>query len=83
MVSNFVVLIGDIYINWVNELCVDDCEIDCLIVVIEFVIILFFSGGNGVDKLWNLDVLFLVNLCVKFYNVERGYICCDVIFECW
>lgn len=82
-ISNPVVLTGDIHSNWANELRVDDRNTEELPVATEFVATSLSSGGNGVDKPNNMDQLLSTNPCVKFHNLQRGYILCDVTQKEW
>ncbi|MCC9603591.1 alkaline phosphatase D family protein [Stieleria sp. JC731] len=83
VVSNPVVLTGDIHSNWVNELRVDDRNEDENTVATEFVATSISSGGNGPEKPKNLDAVLANNPCVKYHNAERGYIRCEVTPEHW
>ncbi|TWT87029.1 alkaline phosphatase D family protein [Neorhodopirellula pilleata] len=82
-ISNPVVLTGDIHCNFANELRVDDRQADESPVATEFVATSLSSGGNGVDAPENMDQLLSANPCVKFHNLQRGYILCDVTPNDW
>ncbi len=82
-ISNPVVLTGDIHSNWANELRVDDREVDNQPVATEFVATSLSSGGNGVDQPENMAQMLSANPCVKFHNLQRGYILCDVSPKTW
>ncbi len=82
-ISNPVVLTGDIHSNWANELRVDDRKAEELPVATEFVATSLSSGGNGVDQPENMNQLLSANPCVKFHNLQRGYILCDVTPKQW
>ena len=82
-ISNPVVLTGDIHSNWANELRVDDRRAEEQPVATEFVATSLSSGGNGVDQPENMDQLLSTNPCVKFHNLQRGYILCDVTQDHW
>ncbi|MEZ6137461.1 MAG: alkaline phosphatase D family protein [Pirellulaceae bacterium] len=82
-ISNPVVLTGDIHSNWANELRIDDREFDSQPVATEFVATSLSSGGNGVDQPENMEQLLNANPCVKFHNLQRGYILCDVTPQTW
>ncbi len=82
-ISNPVVLTGDIHCNWANELRVDDRRAEEQPVATEFVATSLSSGGNGVDKPENMNQLLSANPCVKFHNLQRGYILCDVNQDNW
>lgn len=82
-ISNPVVLTGDIHCNWANELRVDDCKPDEQTVATEFVATSLSSGGNGVDAPKNIDQLLSANPFVKFHNLQRGYVLCDVTPDEW
>ena len=82
-ISNPVVLTGDIHSNWANELRIDDRKAEEQPVATEFVATSLSSGGNGVDQPGNIDQLLRANPCVKFHNMQRGYILCDVTPKQW
>jgi alkaline phosphatase D len=82
-ISNPVVLTGDIHCNWANELRVDDRRAEEQPVATEFVATSLSSGGNGVDKPENFNQMLSANPCVKFHNLQRGYILCDVTPSQW
>ncbi len=82
-ISNPVVLTGDIHSNWVNELRIDDRRSDEKIVATEFVATSLSSGGNGIAEPNGLNELLAANACVKFHNLERGYIRCTVTPTQW
>jgi len=82
-VANPVVLTGDIHSNWANELRVDDRRPDEPLVASEFVATSLASGGNGPESPPNLERLLSQNPCVKFHNVQRGYILCTVTPDRW
>jgi alkaline phosphatase D len=77
-VANPVVPTGDIHSNWVNELRVDDRKTDTPVVATEFVGTSISSGGNGPKTNPKIDILKAENPCVKFLNLERGYVRCTV-----
>ena len=83
VISNPVVLTGDIHSNWANELRVDDRQDDGPTVATEFVATSLSSGGNGRDKPGNHSAILSANPCVKFHNAERGYIRCEVTPNRW
>lgn len=82
-ISNPVVLTGDIHCNFANELRVDDRRAEEAPVATEFVATSLSSGGNGVDAPKNMDQLLSANPCIKFHNLQRGYILCDVTKDAW
>jgi alkaline phosphatase D len=82
-VANPVVLTGDIHSHWANELRVDDRRHDEPLVASEFVATSLASGGNGPESPPNLERLLAQNPCVKFHNVQRGYILCTVTADRW
>lgn len=77
-ISNPVVLTGDIHSNWANELRINDRQTDTKPYATEFVATSLSSGGNGKKVTKNLEALYSVNACTKFFSAERGYIMCDV-----
>ena len=83
VVSNPVVLTGDIHSNWVNELKVDYDRAGSQTVAAEFVGTSITSGGDGIFKPQNLDGLLSDNPCLKFHSRERGYVKCTVTPKTW
>lgn len=82
-VANPVVLTGDIHSNWCNELRVDDRDASTPVVAPEFVATSISSGGDGEDAPDNLDALLAANPCVRFHNLQRGYLRCTVTKQRW
>jgi alkaline phosphatase D len=82
-ISNPVVLTGDIHSNWVNELRIDDRRSEDPVVATEFVATSLSSGGNGRAEPPGLPRIMANNPCVKFHNLERGYIRCTVTPGQW
>ncbi|MFQ3591580.1 MAG: alkaline phosphatase D family protein [Gemmataceae bacterium] len=82
-IPNPVVLTGDIHSNWVNELRVDDRKQETPVVAVEFVGTSITSGGNGSANPFYLPLLQRTNPFVKFHNLERGYVRCEVTATTW
>jgi alkaline phosphatase D len=82
-VRNPVVLSGDIHCNWANELIADFDHLDSASVATEFVGTSITSGYDGGEKTPTSDAMLAENPFVKFFNNERGYVCCDVTPEAW
>jgi alkaline phosphatase D len=80
-VSNPVVLTGDIHVNYVNDLRVDDREMETPVVASEFVVTSISSGGNGKFKPNTHDTILANNPFVKFHTAERGYVKCTLTPE--
>ncbi|HEX4150169.1 MAG TPA: alkaline phosphatase D family protein, partial [Pirellulales bacterium] len=85
-VANPVVLTGDIHSNWVNDLQVDSADRKSPIVGTEFVGTSISTGGDlgdgGKHPPDPADVK-AENPFVKFYNMERGYVACEITPERW
>jgi len=77
-IANAVALAGDIHTNWANDLIADFDGLDGRVVATEFVGTSISSGGDGVAKPKDLDLLLKDNPFVKFHNAERGYLTCEV-----
>jgi alkaline phosphatase D len=77
-VSNPVVIGGDIHSNWANNLIADFDDLDSKIVASEFVGTSISSGGDGTRTPTALEQILSDNPFVKFHNVQRGYVVCDV-----
>ena len=83
LISNPIVLTGDIHSNWVNDLKVDfDSEQDETVAT-EFVGTSISSGGNGSETRPDTHAVLRDNPFVKFFNNERGYVRCTVSPELW
>jgi alkaline phosphatase D len=82
-VKNPVVITGDIHSNWANELIADFDQLDSQNVGVEFVGTSITSGGDGSAISRTHDALMRENPFLKFHNVERGYVCCDVTPKTW
>lgn len=82
-VPNPVVLTGDIHSNWVNDLRVDDRKAELPVVATEFVGTSISTGGNGPLEPKNQAAILAENPCVRFRNVQRGYVRCTVTPESW
>ena len=77
-ILNAVSLAGDIHTNWANDLIADFDGLDGRVVASEFVGTSISSGGDGLAKPKDLDLLLSDNPFVKFHNAERGYLKCEV-----
>jgi alkaline phosphatase D len=83
-VPNPIVLTGDIHLNLVNNLRVDDRRPELPVVATEFVGTSISSGGNGSPELSEEGRRTLAtNPCIQFLNRERGYVRCTVTPELW
>ena len=82
-VPNPVVLTGDIHVNFVNDLRVDDRQAELPVVATEFVGTSISSGGNGQQKPKGLAEVYAENPCVKYHNAERGYVRCTLTPQEW
>jgi alkaline phosphatase D len=82
-IANAVVLSGDIHTNWANELIADFDGLGGKTVASEFVGASITSGGDGVAKPKDLDLLLADNPCLKFHNAERGYLRCEATAKTW
>ncbi|QOV89188.1 alkaline phosphatase D family protein [Humisphaera borealis] len=82
-VPNPVVLTGDIHVNFVNDLRVDDRKPELPVVATEFVGTSISSGGNGFEKPKGLAEIHAENACVKYHNAERGYVRCTLTPKEW
>ena len=82
-VTNPVILTGDIHSNWVNDLKVNFSDWNAPTVATEFVGTSISSGGNGTQNRPDTNVMLSENPFVKFFNSERGYVCCHVTPEEW
>src|SRR5690606_27670319 len=77
-VSNFVVLTGDSHKNWVNHLLTDFSDPDSPVLGTEFMGTSITSGGDGFE-INNLGAkLMNENPHIRFYNGQRGYVCCKL-----
>ena len=81
--SNPVVLTGDVHTNWANELTTDFDQPDSKPVATEFITTSLTSGGDGVDRRPNHDLIMSENPFVKYYNSQRGYLRCEITPETW
>jgi alkaline phosphatase D len=77
-IANAVTLAGDIHTNWANDLIADFDGLDGRVVASEFVGTSISSGGDGLAKPKDLDLILKDNPFVKFHNAERGYLKCEV-----
>ena len=82
-VKNPIVLTGDVHANWCNEIRVDDRDVSTPVVAPEFVVTSISSGGDGEDAPKNLDKLLAANPCVRFHNLQRGYVRCTATPDEW
>jgi alkaline phosphatase D len=82
-IGNAVVLAGDIHTNWANDLIADFDDLGSKTVATEFVGTSISSGGDGLNKPKDLDLLLSDNPFVKFHNAERGYLKCEVDAKAW
>jgi len=82
-IKNPVVITGDIHSNWANELIADFDQLDSRSVATEFVGTSISSGGDGSATTKNIDLLYSENPFVKYFNAERGYVCCEVTPKTW
>ena len=82
-IRNPVVLTGDIHSNWANELWMEALDPNSKAVGVEFVGTSISSGGNGKRTPDHIDEIKRDNPFVKFHNVERGYVSCDVTQKEW
>ncbi|MDP3069281.1 MAG: alkaline phosphatase D family protein [Opitutaceae bacterium] len=82
-IKNPVVLTGDIHSNWANELVTDVNRPDSPSTGVEFVGTSISSGGDGIDQPATNADLFAENPFVKYHNVERGYVRCEVTPGRW
>ena len=76
-ILNAVALAGDIHTNWANDLIADFDGLDGRVVGTEFVGTSISSGGDGLEKPKDLDLILKDNPFVKFHNAERGYLSCE------
>lgn len=81
-IKNPVVLTGDIHSNWANDLLLDFDRLDSQRVGVEFVGTSITSNGDGANQPRTPQML-SENPFVKFNNVERGYVCCDLTARQW
>jgi len=77
-IANAVALAGDIHTNWANDLVADFDGLGGKVVASEFVGTSISSGGDGLEKPKDLDLILKDNPFVKFHNAERGYLKCEV-----
>ncbi len=82
-VANPVVIGGDIHSNWANELIADFDDLNSAVVASEFVGTSISSGGDGHNEPKGLSERLSENPFVKFNNVERGYIRCEITPAQW
>jgi alkaline phosphatase D len=82
-VANPVVLTGDIHSNWVNDLQVDSSRADDPVVATEFVGTSISSQGDGSESNAKVPQVLAENPFVKFLNLERGYVSCEVTPTTW
>jgi alkaline phosphatase D len=82
-IKNPIVLTGDIHTNWANELIADFDELDSKRVGVEFVGTSISSSGDGAATTKSSEHLLAENPFVKFYNAERGYVCCELTPGRW
>lgn len=82
-ISNPVVLAGDIHSNWANNLIADFDKLDSKVVASEFVGTSLSSGGDGALVPKDHASTLSENPFVKFYNIERGYVRCQVNNNEW
>lgn len=82
-IPNPVVLTGDIHSNWANDLRVDDRKPEGSIVAAEFVGTSITSGGDGSPTVAGLDAILAANPGIRFHDVQRGYVLCDVTPKSW
>jgi alkaline phosphatase D len=81
--ANAVVIGGDIHSNWANDLIADFDNLESRVVASEFVGTSISSGGDGVDRPTNLELLLAENPFVKLHNAQRGYVRCEVTPQSW
>ena len=82
-ISNPVVLTGDIHSNWANELIADFDDLDSKVVATEFVGTSISSGGDGSAKSKLIENRLSENPFVKYYNLQRGYVRCELSPAQW
>lgn len=82
-IANPVVIGGDIHSNWANNLIADFDDLESKIVASEFVGTSISSGGDGTRIPTGLAQILAENPFVKFHNVERGYVVCDISPQRW
>lgn len=82
-VANPVVISGDIHSNWANELTADPGRPEAAAVATEFAGTSITSGGDGQERIKEVDALLSENPAVKFHNNERGYVRCEVTPQRW
>lgn len=82
-IRNAVVLTGDIHANYANDLIADFDKLDSRSVATELVGTSISSGGDGIDKPEHLAELYSENPFVKYHNLERGYVRCEVTPDQW
>ncbi|MBI1765028.1 MAG: alkaline phosphatase D family protein [Acidobacteria bacterium] len=81
--SNVVVLSGDIHSNWVTALKADYDRPESAVLGAEFTGTSISSAGDGMDTRPTTERLIAENPHLKFYNGQRGYVCCAVTPEKW
>jgi alkaline phosphatase D len=82
-VTNPVVLTGDWHRHLVADIKADYADPDSATIASELVGTSISSGGNGtdIDNLGRAGLI--VNPHVKFYNIQRGYVSCQVDAHRW
>ena len=83
MISNPVVLTGDIHANYANNLKVDYNKPEEASVAVEFVGTSISSGGDGKQIPDQLEGILSDNPFLKFHSRERGYVSCEVTPDDW
>jgi alkaline phosphatase D len=82
-VTNPVVLTGDIHSNWVNDLRVDFDDPKAPTVATEFVGTSITSSGDGTASHSDTAQILAENPCLRFHNLQRGYVQCRVTPKEW
>jgi alkaline phosphatase D len=78
VVSNPVVLTGDIHSNWVNDLHADPERVESPVVATELVGSSITTGGDGRDVTEEAEGTMARNPHVRWYGERRGYVSCEV-----
>ena len=75
--SNPVVITGDIHSNWAADLKADFLDPASNTVGAELVGTSISSGGDGADTRDNTEDTLSRNPHIRFFNGQRGYVCCE------
>ncbi len=82
-VPNFVVLTGDVHRNYDLDLLANFDDPASRTIGVEFAGTSISSGGDGVDFNDSLQVRLDANPHLKFANLQRGYLRCQVDRQAW